>query len=131
MSRSIDKLGHLFGDGARFLLIAGVAGFFGFLLYEISKWLLFGEGQPVLAIACLALVIYLVFGLLPNWLSQFWRCSRREAERRVNLCLLFLVGACVGSYWIPANLRVGLAWYWRLVLGLGVGWLALALRRYR
>ncbi len=131
MSSMIGKLGHFLGEGVRLLLILGVFGFFAYLFYKFLERLLFGSGGIVLVIACLVLAIYIVFGFLPNWLSIRYECTRREAERKINLFLLFLGGACLGFYWIPANMNVSPAWYWRIVLGVAVGWLALITRRYR
>jgi multisubunit Na+/H+ antiporter MnhB subunit len=117
-------------ERARFLLAIGILGFFGFLFYGLCHWLLFGEGTSLLILAFFAVLIYLVFGYLPDWLSRRRNISRRETERQISLFLLFLVGACVGSFWVPAHLNVGSAWYWRIALGIASGWFALLTRRY-
>jgi hypothetical protein len=131
MRSMIGKFGHFLGEGVRILLIVGIFVFWGYLFYKFFGWLLFGNGESVLILACFIFAIYLVFGFLPDWLSRRWECTKREAARRVNLFLLFLGGICLGSYWIPANMNLSPAWYWRIVLGLAVGWLALITRRYR
>jgi multisubunit Na+/H+ antiporter MnhB subunit len=127
----MNKLEQLLGEGVRLLLLIGIVSFFGYLFYQFAKWLLFGNGQGVLFFGVSVFVLYLIFGYLPDWLSRRWECTRWKAERRVGLFLLFLAGAFLGSYWIPTNLHIGPNWYWRIVLGVAVGWLALVTRRYK
>jgi hypothetical protein len=131
MNSMVGKFGHFLGEAVWLLVIFGVFGFFAYLLNKFLEGLLFGSGGIVPVVGCLVFAIYVVFGFLPNWLSRRYGYTRREAGRKINLFLLFIGGAGLGSYWIPANMHLSPAWYWRIVLGLAVGWLALATRRYR
>lgn len=111
-------------------LWVGIFGFFGYVLYQILGWLLFGAGFQVLILAAFVGVVY-VIGSFPDWIAKRSGQTRWEAERSLQLFVLFLVGVVMGTYWIPKYMHFNLTWYWRVLLGLAMGWFALATRRYR
>lgn len=113
------------------LWVFGMLGLLVYLCYLVLEWLLVGNGQGVLVLGSFAFVIYFVFGWLPAWLSKRSGHPRWKVERRLSLFLLFGAGVWLGCCFIPDQMiHLNLHWYWRVLLGVGVGWLGLVTRRY-
>jgi hypothetical protein len=122
---------NLFGKSIRFLVAVGVVAYFGYLIYLILGWLFFGAGVGLLLFGIFAGLIYVTCGLLPDMISRRTGRTKWEAEKSIRLFLLLAVGIVLGFHSIPKQFNLSsLAWYWRVLLGIAVGLVALLTRRF-